>query len=151
MIRHLVFQNSGNDEDAKDLFQDAVIALFEMSVKPAFKLKSKLSTLLYSIARNLWMKQLRGRKYTTALKDSEKFISIDEEQYNAEKEERILKIEENIATLGEPCKGLLTGFYYLRLSMSDLSKQYDYSTADHAKAQKYKCLQRLKKMAIQWT
>ncbi len=145
MVRHLVLNNSGSEHDAKDVFQDAMVGLFEMANKPGFKLSSKLSTLLYSIARNVWMKNLRGKTKSTPFKDFESHVAVEE--YDIETDAKIDKMESAINTLGEPCKGILTSFYYLKKSMKEIAIDNGYKSTDHAKAQKYKCLQRLKKLA----
>lgn len=146
MIQHFVSQNSGSPEDSSDLFQDTVVALFEMVQRHDFKLKSKLSTLIYSIARNLWLKKLRDEN-SKKLRDSEAFYEIDTD-YDEEKDEKIEKLEHAVEAMGDPCKSILIGFYFLKKKMAELAKEMNYETANHAKAQKYKCLQRLKKMVL---
>lgn len=49
-------------------------------------------------------------------------------------------------SLGEPCKGLLEGFYLKKMDMQELAQEFGYTNADNAKNQKYKCLMRLKKL-----
>ena len=48
--------------------------------------------------------------------------------------------------IGEPCKTLLKDFYIKNLSMKDIQEKFGYTNTDNAKTQKYKCLQRLKKI-----
>jgi len=48
MVRHLVMQNSGSEEDAKDVFQESMVSLFEMVQRPDFTFTSQPSTLVYS-------------------------------------------------------------------------------------------------------
>jgi predicted DNA-binding protein YlxM (UPF0122 family) len=48
--------------------------------------------------------------------------------------------------LGEPCKSIIEDFYIADLSMEEISVKFNYTNADNAKNQKYKCLQRLKKL-----
>lgn len=54
-IRRMVFDHLGTEDDAKDVFQDTVIVIYEMAQKPDFRLTSKFSTLFYGVCRNLWM------------------------------------------------------------------------------------------------
>jgi hypothetical protein len=51
-----------------------------------------------------------------------------------------------IEQLGEPCRTLLEDFYMGNLTMEQISEKFGYTNADNAKNQKYKCLQRLKKI-----
>lgn len=150
MVRHLVLNNSGNEEDASDVFQDTVIVLFEMVQKENFTLTSQLSTLIYSIARNQWFKKLKSSKENIQMTDFEKYLSFEEEQASEkeENEEKIVKMEHAVEAMGDPCKTILIHFYYLKKKMTEIAEKLNYTSADHAKTQKYKCLQRLKKMVI---
>ena len=44
MIKKFVRENNGKDEDAEDLLQDALVVLWQNSLKPHFKLEYKPST-----------------------------------------------------------------------------------------------------------
>ena len=48
--------------------------------------------------------------------------------------------------LGEPCKSMITDIYIHDLNMNEISDKFGYTNSDNAKNQKYKCLQRLKKI-----
>jgi len=149
MVKYLITNNNGTAEDASDVFQDVVIVLFEMVNKKSFQLTSALSTLVYSIARNIWFKELRGKRENVAFKDFEKFLEVEEEDVMKEENEmRIEMMEESIQEMGDPCKTILVQFYYLKKRMKEIAENLNYKTADHAKAQKYKCLQRLRQMVV---
>jgi len=149
MVKYLITKNSGTEEDASDVFQDTVISLFELINKKSFQLTSSLSTLIYSIARNIWFKALRKKKERVDFKDFENFIEMDEEkEEKLEKESKMVKMEESIQEMGDPCKSILIQFYYLKKKMSEIAKSLNYTSADHAKAQKYKCLKRLRAIVI---
>ncbi len=49
-----------------------------------------------------------------------------------------------IDTLGEPCRSLLIGFYYEKLSMEELANKLNYKNENVAKQQKLRCKDRLK-------
>ena len=52
----------------------------------------------------------------------------------------------SLIDLGEPCSELIKDFYINKLSMEQIAEKFGYTNADNAKTQKYKCLQRLKKI-----
>ena len=68
---------------------------------------------------------------------------IDEHE---KKDEEFLMMEKAVGNLGEPCKSLIEAFYIQKKSMQTIASQFGYTNADNAKNQKYKCLQRLKKL-----
>jgi RNA polymerase sigma factor (sigma-70 family) len=79
-IAKLVLSNSGNEDDAKDIFQEALIVVFRnIREKPDFKLGSNPQTYLYSIARLLWLQQLRNsRNSEKNLKENHPFIDFED-------------------------------------------------------------------------
>ena len=145
MIRHLIQSNGGTADDAADIFQDAVIALFEMIKRKDFELKSALSTLIYSISRNLWLKRLRDNQKAQSFQDCEKYIPVEMEEEDSQRNDLLDKMEGLVRQMGDPCKTILIGFYFLKKKMAEIADELQYKSADHAKAQKYKCIQRLKK------
>ena len=62
-IVKMVTSNSGSEEDAQDLFQDAVMVIFEKARSNKLSLTSSLYTYLYAICRNLWLKKLRKKRW----------------------------------------------------------------------------------------
>src|SRR5690606_6630340 len=60
-IQHLVISNSGTVEDAKDIFQESLMAIFDRIHERKFVLTCQFGTFLYAISRNLWLRQLRQK------------------------------------------------------------------------------------------
>ena len=60
-IRNLVTSNGGSEDDAQDVFQSAILTIYEKVQKENFKLTSKFYTLLYGICRNLWGNRLQKK------------------------------------------------------------------------------------------
>lgn len=79
-IAKLVLSNSGNEDDAKDIFQEALIVVFRnIREKPDFKLGSNPQTYLYSIARLLWLQQLRNsRNSEKNLKENHSYVDFED-------------------------------------------------------------------------
>lgn len=147
-ILHFVIQNNGNDQDAKDIYQEAIIILYEKLHQEHFMLTCQIKTFIYSVCRRLWLKKLREKgKYTGKIEDFESFIPFEEEDLqNKDTELKMAAMVEALAKIGEPCKTLLTDFYIEKLSMQEIAHKMGYTNADNAKNQKYKCLMRLKKL-----
>lgn len=147
IVLKYVVNNSGNSEAAEDIYQEAIIVLYENVQKPAFQLNCQLQTFIYSIAKRLWLKQLRNSSHLAKLQgDDEEFVDVDDEiSDHLKKEADIEKMNRGLESLGEPCRTLLKDFYVYRLSMDEISEKFGYTNADNAKTQKYKCLQRLKR------
>lgn len=77
VIKHLVELNSGTTNDAKDIFQEALIVIYGKIENDDFILNCSFITFLYSICRNIWFNQLRSRKgYSKEFIDNEIYVEI---------------------------------------------------------------------------
>lgn len=146
LIRKYVLLNSGDDEDAKDVYQDTLMIFMKKINVPGFELTSKVSTLLYGIARNVWMKKLeRDRVTEKHVKGYSIEASISVMDEEVDDQDRISRVLSALEALGEPCRTILRDFFYGGLSMVDIAEKMGYTNADNAKNQKYKCMNRLKR------
>jgi RNA polymerase sigma factor (sigma-70 family) len=148
MVQSLIINNNGSSDDAKDIFQETMIVLYEKVKSGSFELNCQIKTFVYSVARRLWLKRLQQQNRYSAPGDSmAEVVAVDQElqdheQRNAEYE----MMETAINHLGEPCKSLLESYYLQKQNMQVIAQQFGYTNADNAKNQKYKCLMRLKKI-----
>lgn len=146
IVLKIVVNNSGGSEAAQDIYQETIIVLFENVQKPSFELNCQLQTYIYSVAKRLWLKQLRNNGHLTKLSDDDDVVDVSEEiSDHLSKEADLQKMALSLEDLGEPCKTIIKDFYMNRLSMDEISEKFGYTNSDNAKTQKYKCLQRLKK------
>ena len=147
-IQSLIINNNGSSDDAKDIFQEAIIVLYEKVRAGGFELQCQIKTFLYSVSRRLWLKRLQQQnRYASPGDSMESVVPVEEdleahEQRNAESE----MMEQAISHLGEPCKSLLEAYYLQKQNMQVIAASFGYTNADNAKNQKYKCLMRLKKI-----
>jgi len=56
MMTRIVLSNNGSEEEAKDVYQEALLAFWQKAVRGELVLTSKISTYLYSICLNQWRK-----------------------------------------------------------------------------------------------
>jgi RNA polymerase sigma factor (sigma-70 family) len=147
LIQALVINNNGNSEDAKDIFQEAMIVLFEKVRSGDVTLNCQVRTFIYSVSRRLWLKRLMTMNRFQVAEGHEEMVSVDEEMEEHEKRNNdFLIMEKAMGGLGEPCKSLLEAFYLQKKSMQDIASGFGYTNPENAKNQKYKCLMRLKKL-----
>ena len=152
MILQFILSNNGDEDDAKDIFQESIIVLYNKVKSGNFELTSKLKTFIYSVCRRLWLKRLnqKSRNISGELHDLENIESVEEDlAYHEEKDAQFQQMEKALVMLGEPCRTIIEDYYMQNRSMQDISEKFGYTNADNAKTQKYKCLQRLKKLFFQ--
>ena len=61
MMTNLVIKNNGTEQEAKDVYQDALVVFWQKAASGNLVLTSKISTFLYSICLNLWRKELERK------------------------------------------------------------------------------------------
>jgi len=148
MILNMVVQHNGTEDEAKDVFQEAVIVLYDKVRQRDFELTSQLKTYLYSICRRLWLKQLgnKSRAFRDVAAYEDTIAVEDDVARHEEKDLQFNMMEQALEGLGEPCRTIIRDFYIANLSMQEICDKFGYTNTDNAKTQKYKCLQRLKKL-----
>ncbi len=147
-IEAFILKNNGVYDDARDVFQEAMIILFEKVQSGNFELTSLIKTYLYSVSRRIWLKKLQkfNRQYSAMENVSEIVAVEDHIEMHDKANKDLTMMQESLSKMGEPCKSLLEAFYLEKKSMPEIADAFGYTNADNAKNQKYKCLVRLKKI-----
>jgi RNA polymerase sigma factor (sigma-70 family) len=147
MVLHLVLTNNGDEDEAKDVFQEALMVVYEQVSGESRALHCQLKTYLYSVSRRLWLKALNRKGRFAGLTDTEEAEDVSEDLAQHETHnQQFEQMAESLNKLGEPCRTLLEDFYIREMSMQSITEKFGYTNADNAKTQKYKCLQRLKRL-----
>jgi RNA polymerase sigma factor (sigma-70 family) len=148
MVQSMITNNNGTIDDARDVFQEAMIVLFENAKSPTFELNCQIKTYVYSVARRLWLKKLQqAKKFGGEVETMAEVVPVEEElEAHEQRNAEFQVMEKALMNLGEPCKSLLEAYYMQKKSMTDIAGSFGYTNADNAKNQKYKCLLRLKKL-----
>lgn len=137
MMTKMVITNSGTEEEARDVYQDALIVFWQKATSGNLVLTSKMSTFIYSICQNLWRKEL-DRKKRLSNEERDSPVSIDTD--SGEREKILAKC---IDQLGETCKKVLMFYYFEEMSMQDIAEKLGFANTDTAKTKKYKCKKKL--------
>ena len=147
-VASFVKQQDGSFQDAKDIFQEAMIVLYEKARSGTFELNCQIKTFVYSVSRRLWLKRLQQQNRFSSAGDSmEPVVPVEEDIEGHERRNAEFDMMENaISHLGEPCKSLIEAYYLQKQTMQEIAARFGYTNADNAKNQKYKCLMRLKKI-----
>ena len=71
-IQGYILRNQGNIEDVEDIFQDALVVLYQKLRSDLFEINAPIKTYFYGICKNMWCNRLRKK---------EKLIIDDEQTY----------------------------------------------------------------------
>ena len=148
----LVLNNSGTEEDAKDVYQEAFIVVWNNIKNNHFMPinETAIEGYLFSIAKNKWMDIIRSSRF----KKTNNGINEDilKEQVTEVYQDEIydLKLKSTMSAfkiLGEPCKELLTTFYFEKKSLKDIATSLNIEETT-ARNKKYRCMEKLRSMII---
>lgn len=146
LIASYVKQNSGNTEEAEDLFQEAIVVLLHKVRQPEFILTSSLKTFLFAIAKNLWLKKLRDVKLVAVeeiefyQKDSDSFfVEIKTEKTQDE------MVSSWLGKITKRCQYILNAIFFYNVPMKNLMSKMGWKNKHTAANQQYKCIQQIKR------
>lgn len=145
-------KNGGSEPDAADIYQEAMVILYEKAQNETFRLSCKIGTYLFAISKNLWYKKLQGlRKQPGSFENADfdersDWAYEDDIRSHQERETHYEQLNRALEQLGEPCSSLIKAYYQHDKSMQDIASEFGYTNSDNAKTQKYKCLNRLRKL-----
>lgn len=144
-IRVYVVQNSGNDADAKDVFQEALLTALLNVNNGKFKgNESDLDGYIYQIAKYKWLDILK-LKYKKVENLTSRFLELEDEIHTKEYAEDDTKyLIKAISDLGQICRKLLQLFYFKKLSLKEIGERLGYS-GSVTKTKKYRCMTQLRK------
>jgi len=147
VISYYISKNNGNEEDAKDIFQDALFIIIEKINKNDFVLQGSLSTYLFAICKNLWLMALDRQKAAknyelrrltdhmdndfTEAGDSVFYENIFRQSFDAmdQVSQKILKM------------------YWMEISPSEIAEKLGYSYG-YVRKKKSECMKELKNRII---
>lgn len=144
-IKSHVIKNSGSEDDAKDVFQDAMMAIFQNVSNKDFELTCQFKTYLHAVSQNIWRKKLRDKKdkYFEPVDD----LSIAQEEI----EDAVLKMERykfytrKFSELSAKCQELLK-MYLSGISMKTITERLSFASVSYTKKRKFNCKESLIKL-----
>lgn len=140
-VAAFVSKMNGSFQDAKDIFQDALVIYFEKSTDPKFRIASLPERYILGIAKHLWIGKFKEDRKKISLDTLESTISIPADFFPSIHSIKILQFLENT---GKKCMDLLRGFYYEKLTMKEMTRSLGYSNEHSVTVQKYKCLEKIR-------
>lgn len=140
LVASHVKKMGGSFEEAKDIFQDALIIYYERIRFKGLTLRFTEKAYLFGIAKFLW-----NKRYKVTSKESPLDVHGDLDAADTVYEEvSSAKLTHLLHTAGQKCMQLLSAFYYERLDMGTLAARFGFSGSRSATVQKFKCLEKVK-------
>ncbi|MFY0599430.1 MAG: sigma-70 family RNA polymerase sigma factor [Cyclobacteriaceae bacterium] len=143
-IEKMVLKNSGTADDARDIYQEAMLIFYKNIVKPEFSLTSTIKTYLYGISWRLWMKKISQRKELTINQDEEYIDAFDFELVSKDPDETLNRVVELLKQHGKNCLEILTRIYFDNQSFDHVANALGYASGQVVREQKYRCIKRVR-------
>ncbi len=142
-----VKENNGSESDARDIFQEALIALFRKVESGEFKLTCTLKSFLRIMCRNLWLSRLRNKQNQASSLDGIETVDLDADlESRLEQSEKEQLFFKHFDLLGENCRKIMQWFFE-KVPLKQIAEKLDTSES-YIKKRKFICKEKLVK-AIQ--
>ncbi len=146
-IEQFVLKNNGSKEEAKDVFQEAFIAVWRSVQLDKFipENESSLDGYLYRIARNKWMDHLRS-VHNSKIITLEDYDGLHEVEELTEAENSLIAdVKMHFKMLGSNCREILKRYYFFNESLRTIAAAMNWTEAT-ARNNKYRCIQQLRSL-----
>lgn len=146
----LIFSKKFNvsDEDARDAYQDSVIAFYE-NVKNGrlSELNSTIKTYLFSIGKySIYNKIKKGNKTITLDKAHLTKLDLEAIDQHPEENGKMSDMRKAMEQLGDRCKEILDLFYYHSYTIEAIMYELGYKNENVVRSHKSRCLKNLKEI-----
>jgi RNA polymerase sigma factor (sigma-70 family) len=151
-IKYMVMSNNGTAQDAADIFQESLMALYTRAKQTGFVLNGPLEPYFYGICKNKWLKKLNKREHAGVTKFQFEVNNNEQENGSATEayfleEERKNLLRKKLDELGEVCSKLI------RLSLEGISMRDVAATMNityaYARKKKSECMAKLVRLIKQ--
>lgn len=139
---------SADTEDAKDVFQEAILAYYEQRLGGNLDgFSGNIKTYLFAIGKNMLLSRLRRSRI--AGNHSERYAihvngqHMPDTQERMERDEDLGKVQAEMEKLSPADRRVLELYYVDRMNMADIATAMGYASANVAKKKKCIALKRL--------
>jgi RNA polymerase sigma factor (sigma-70 family) len=141
-VKAFVNSNSGNDDDARDVFQEAIVVIYRKVSDKSFALTCSFKTYVYSIVKHLWLKELEKRKAAGVKLQVEGEMDVAEEPLDGSffdpKSERFRLYQKHFLMLSEDCQKVLR-LFFAKQSLQEIAQVMGFGSEKYAKKRKFQC------------
>ena len=142
-ITRFIVKNQGNEQDAQDIFQEAIMIIYANARKDGFALTCSFYTYLHAICRNLWLRHLKEkRKMSVTFSANWEYLNETEFEEAAREEEQFQLYWRHFKSLGKDCQRLLNLFFKGE-SMQTIMKVMGFGSEGYARKRKFQCKEKL--------
>lgn len=147
-VKGYILNNSGSQDEANDIFQDAVIIFFKSVIENKFEHSSSVDAYIFTISKNLWINAAKRKRTLVHVDIEDQHLSAetDSQLDNMISKEKRSALNIAYSKLDEACRKLLGMVAYEKLSMKELQVKMELTSENAAKTMHYRCKQSFHKI-----
>lgn len=142
-IKQFIKKNGGDESISYDIFQDVVIVFLNHLENRKFKEEARISTYLFSIARNMWFQYLKKNKKYQFQGELSEDLSVEVSNQDIDQITSKNVVKELLGKVDKGCSKILIMFYYSHKSMKEIMSEFNLSSVQVAKTKKLRCMKKL--------
>lgn len=145
-VKRFVYGNSGQEADAEDVFQKALLQIMARAQVKNIEIKSTFDGYLFTACKNLWRRTLNKSKNKVTidglveLKNEERDIAL-----SCLEQERWEFFQEKIELISDNCKQILKRFFK-KIAYKDIAIELNYNDENVVRQRVFKCKAKLTEM-----
>ena len=145
-VVRFVVNNSGQQSDAEDTFQNALLQLAVRYKKEPFEIKTSFEAYLFTVCKNLWRRELnKSKKWVT----NDNIVQLQSKEEDLAlgtlEQERWELFAEHLKTISENCRKVLQLFFN-KVSYGDIVEKMGYNSETVVRQRVFKCKTKLTEM-----
>ncbi|WP_179020841.1 RNA polymerase sigma factor [Winogradskyella forsetii] len=145
-VKSFILKNKGQQQDAEDVFQKALLQLAVRYKKEKFVIKTSFEAYLFTVCKNIWRRELNKSKVQVTndgileLKDENEDIALA-----VLEQKRWELFTESLELISKNCKEVLKMFF-AKVSYAKMVDTLDYNSETVARQRVFKCKKKLKEL-----
>ncbi len=147
IIRNLVLLKSGSIADAEDIFQEALVIIYNKVAKDELILSCSFKTYLYAVCDRLWKQQLNKKGREIPMPDYYEVEDKDDIDLAIVEEKMYMLYQVHFLAMSDECQKVLR-LYISKVPMDMIAKLMGYKTEEYAKVKKFMCKKKLKEVVL---
>ncbi len=146
-----VRKNNGNEEEARDLFQDTLVVFIEQVRANKYRGEATIGTYIYGIGRLMWINRLKRKGIEERYMEGqvhEEIRGLDTPLRIMLKAEQKKLFQQLMSHLGNKCRKLLNLKLYRQMNMVEIANTMGFKNEQNARNKHYKCKEELRKSVM---
>ncbi len=137
-IERFILLKGGDKETARDIFQEAMMVVYNKIRNKELVLTCSFSTYLFAICKNLWYQEIRSKSYNILDHSQLDNMVQEPDEEDGLNNELMELLTYHLSKLSKDCQKVLE-LHFNRKSLTDICKVLGYKDEKYTADRKYRC------------